>query len=76
MDADISGTISTDIVLVGAELTTLGSDTLQLLLRWGVGISNLHAHLLLANSHAVVLADDFLALVTRLEAAEALAKDG
>lgn len=34
--------VSADIVLVGAELSSLGCDTLKLLLGWSVSVTNLH----------------------------------
>jgi len=68
MDADFSSAIRANVVLVGAELAALSSDTLQLLLRGGIGIADLHAHLVVADCHSMVLLDDFLALITALEA--------
>lgn len=67
MDADFSSAVCANVVLVRAELAALSRNPFQLLLRGSVGISDLHAHLVVADSHAMVLLDDFLTLVARLK---------
>jgi hypothetical protein len=69
LQTDQRSTIGANIILVGAELSALCSDSLKLLLSLGVGIANVHDEALLANSSTVVLADNIFALITRLEAA-------
>lgn len=61
--------ISTDIVLIGPELTALGGDALQILLSRSIGIANLEKETLLANGLAMELLDDLLTDITVLEAA-------
>lgn len=68
LHTNISSTVSTNIVLVCAELATLSSDALELLLGRRVGIADLHQHALLANSNTMILLDDFLTLLTRVKA--------
>lgn len=63
-----SSTISSDIVLVGSELTAFSSDSLQILLSSGIGIANLEKKAFLANGLAVELSDDLFADITTLEA--------
>ncbi len=41
-NANHSSSIGTNIVLVSAELASLGRDTLKLLLGWSVSVTNLH----------------------------------
>ena len=71
MDSDVGSSICANVVLVGAKLTALSRDTLELLLRRSVCVSNLHllALALLTQVGAVVLADDILALVSGIEPA-------
>lgn len=59
--------ISTNIVLIGSELTTLSGDTLEILLSRSVGIANLQKKTLLANWLTVELSDDFFTELTALE---------
>jgi hypothetical protein len=68
LKTDKGGTVGADVVLVGAELATLGGDTLQLLLSRGVGISNVHEKSILADADAVVLSDDLITDIAVLEA--------
>lgn len=65
--ADKGGTIGTNVILVGAELATLSSDALELLLSWGIGIANVHEKTLFTNTEAVELADDFVTDIAVLE---------
>ena len=65
-----SGTVSSNIVLVGSELTTFGCDALQVLLSRSIGVADLEKKTLLANGLAMELLDDLLADITRLEAIE------
>jgi hypothetical protein len=69
VNADVSGAIGADVVLVGTELTALSSDALQLLLGRRVGIADLQLLGLafFAETNAVVLPDDILALIASLE---------
>jgi len=67
--ANQRGAVCTDVVFIRAELATLGSDTLQLLLSRGVGVANVHEERLLANADAVELANNFIANVARFKAA-------
>jgi hypothetical protein len=60
-------TISTNIVLVGSELTTLCGDSLEVLLGRSVGIANLQKKTFLANWLAMELSDDLLTDLTTLE---------
>jgi hypothetical protein len=61
------GAISTNIVLIGSELTALSSDTLEVFLAWCVCIADLEEKTLLANGLAVELLDNLLTYFTRLE---------
>lgn len=63
------GTICTNIVLVGSELTTFRGDSLEVLLGRSVGITNLQKKTIIANGLSVELLDDFLADITRFKAA-------
>lgn len=65
--ADKGGTIGANVVLVGAELATLSSNTLELLLSWGIGIANVHGKTLFTKTDAVELADDFVTDIAVLE---------
>ena len=70
VNPDISRAISTDIVLIGAELSTLGRDALQLLLGGRVRVPNLHQHSFFANGSTVVLPDDIFTFIARLESVQ------
>jgi hypothetical protein len=63
-------TICTDIVLVGSELPTLRGDSLEILLGWGISITNLKKKPLFADRLAMELSDDLLADLTRLKSAQ------
>jgi hypothetical protein len=76
IDADSHGAIGSNVVLIGAVLTALGSDALQLLLSRSVGIANLHGEAITLNGLAVELLDDLLANVTRLKARRKLLARG
>ena len=65
-----SGTVSSNIVLVGSELSSFGRDSLEILLSRGIGVADLEKKTLLANGLAMELLDDLLADITRLEAIE------
>lgn len=73
MNADVGSSISTNVVLIRSELAAFGRDALQLFLSGSVGIPNLHAHSVVANSHAMILADDLLAFFTGFETESKLA---
>jgi hypothetical protein len=62
-----SGAVSTNIVLIGSELSTLCGDTLQVLLRRSIGIANLEKESLFTNWLTVKLLDDLLADSASLE---------
>ena len=62
--------VSTNVVLGSAELTTLGSDLLQVLLSWSIGIANLKEKALVADWSAMEIFDDLLADVAALEASK------
>lgn len=70
LDANKRSAIGTNVVLVGSELATFGSDTLQLLLTRSIGIADVHDHSLFADGDAVELLDDSVADVSRLEAGD------
>lgn len=59
--------VGTDVILVGAELAAFGSDSLELLLRRGIGVSNIHEKSLFSNTNAVELANDLITNIARLE---------
>lgn len=61
-------TISTNIVLLSTELAAFSGDTLEVLLCWCVGISNLKKETLIANRLTMKLVDDLFADITILEA--------
>ena len=61
-------TISTNIVLVGSELTTLSGDALEILLGRGVRIANLEKKTFLTNWLAMELLDDLLTYIATLKA--------
>lgn len=61
--------VGTDVVLVGAELATLRSDTLELLLGGSVCISDVHEKTLLANTNTIELSDDVVANIAVFKAA-------
>lgn len=65
---DSHGSVGADVVLVGTVLAALSSDALQLLLRRGVGVADLHQETLLADGDAVEALDDLLTDIARLEA--------
>ena len=71
--ANKRSTIGANVVLVCSELATLRGDTLQFLLRWGIGVADVHQKALLANRHAVKLLDHFVTNVSILEAVISLA---
>ena len=67
VDADSMCSVCSNIVLVCTILPTLRSYALQLLLRRGVCIADLHDKMVLANRHAVEVLDDLLADIATLE---------
>lgn len=67
--ADQGGAISTNVVLIGAKLAAFGSDTLELLLGWGVGVANVHGQSLFADARPIELANNLIASIPGLEAA-------
>lgn len=72
--------VSTNVVLIGAELTTLGGDTFELLLGSSVGVADVHEEALLAESATVVLVNDIVAVLaiieTEKESVDSTAKQG
>lgn len=62
--------ISSNIVFVCAELTSFGSDTLQVFLCRGIGITDLKQKSLLADGLAMELLDNLLADITVFETFE------
>lgn len=71
--ADKRSTVGSDVVLVRSELATLGGDTLQLLLGWGVGVTDVHEKTLFTNSGAMKLLDHLVTNVSVLETTVMLA---
>jgi hypothetical protein len=67
VNPDVGCAISTNVILVGTELAPLGSDALEFLLGRRVRIADLHQHSLFSNRSTVVLLNDVLAFVPRLE---------
>lgn len=65
--ANKGGTVGANIVLVGAELTSLSSDTLELLLTGSVCIADLHVHVFVTNRHVVKVGNDLIADGARLK---------
>lgn len=61
--------IRPNIVLVGTVLAALGSDALQLLLRWRVCVADLHDKVVLADRHSMKIFDYLFTDVACLEAA-------
>lgn len=61
-------TVSTNVVLIGAELSPLSGDSLELLLRRSISIANVHEKSFFTNPNAVKLSNDFVAHVTGLKA--------
>ncbi len=70
VNPDIGRAISTNIILICAELSPLGRDALQLLLGGSVRVPNLHQHSFFANGSTVVLPDDVFALIASLESVQ------
>ena len=70
VNPDVGRAISTNIILIGAELSPLGRDALQLLLGGSVRVPNLHQHSFFANGSTVVLPDDVFALIASLESVQ------
>ena len=67
--------ISTDIVLIGAVLSALGSDALQLLLGWSIRIANLHDIVVFSNRQSMKVLNDLLTDVAGLEAVTLVNRD-
>jgi hypothetical protein len=67
VNPNVGCAISTNVILVGTELAPLGSDALEFLLGRRVRIADLHQHSLFSNRSTVVLLNDVLAFVPRLE---------
>ena len=65
--ANQGGSIGANIVLVGTELASLSSDTLELLLAGSVCVTDLHVHVFIANRHVVEVGNDLIADGTRLK---------
>lgn len=61
-------TISTHVVLSGAELASLSGDLLQIFLRWRISIANLQKEALIANGLSMQRSDNLIADFTALEA--------
>jgi hypothetical protein len=66
---DKGSAIGAYVVLIGAELSTLASDTLELLLGRSVCVTNLHWKTLITNKLAGEVFNDFITNLTRLETA-------
>jgi hypothetical protein len=71
--ADKRSTVGPDVVLVRSELATLSGDTLQLLLGWGICVTNVHEKTLFTNSGAMKLLDHLVTNVSVLETTVMLA---
>ncbi len=63
-------TIGANVVLIGSELSTLGGDTLQILLSRGIRVANLEEKTLFANGLAMEFLDDLLADISGLKSNE------
>ena len=70
MDPNIGSAIGANVVLIGTELAALCGDTLQLLLRRGVGIADLHQHALFSDRSTVILLDNLFAFIAGFKAAQ------
>ncbi len=68
------GTIGANIVLIGAELSTFGGDTLEVLLCRCIRIANLEEKTFFANGLTMKFLDNLLADIARLESNETSAK--
>lgn len=66
--ANEGSAIGTNVVLVGSELATFGSDALEFLLCRGVGIANVHEKTLLANANTVELSNHLVTDISVLKA--------
>jgi hypothetical protein len=71
--ADKRSTVGPDVVLVRSELAALGGDTLQLLLGWSVGVTDVHEKTLFTNSGAMELLDHLITNISVLETTVVLA---
>jgi hypothetical protein len=69
------GAVSTDVILVGSELTAFGSDTLEVLLGRSIGVTNLEEKALFANGLTMKLSDDLLADITALKSEDKVSRD-
>lgn len=59
--------ISTNVILIGAELSALSSNSLELLLRRCIGVANIHKEAFFANSDSIELSNDFVTNVSGFE---------
>ncbi len=70
-----TASICTDIILVGAELSTFSCDTLEIFLCGSVCVTNLKEEALFTNGLTVELLDNLLADFTRLKTATCISQD-
>lgn len=67
---NMGSAVSAEVVLVRAELTTLSGDSLELLLGWSVGVSNVHHNRTIGIRFDLVVVEfrnDLVTDVARLE---------
>lgn len=67
VQANKRSTVGANIVLIGAKLATLGGDSLEFFLSWGIGVTNVHWKPFFADANAVELANDFVANIPRIK---------
>lgn len=63
-----TATVSTDVVFIGSELSTLSCDALEILLGRSIGIADLKEETFFTNGLAMELSDDLFTDITALEA--------
>jgi len=69
------GAVSTDVILIGSELSAFGSDTLEVLLSRSVGIADLKEKTLFTNRLTMKLSNDLLADFACLESVTEVSRD-
>lgn len=69
IQADERGSVCANVVLIRSKLAALSRDSLQLFLRWSIGITDVHQQAVFTDANTVELANDLIADVSAFKSA-------
>lgn len=67
--ADKGCAVSTNVILISSELAAFCGNSLEFLLGWGIGISNVHEQSFFTDADTVKLSDDLITDIAALKTA-------